>query len=100
LTASISGLKVTQGPKEKRVTIASTFKQNLSSLDLEDDLLEHSFPDLLPTDLTYRYRHTNLPSDSQAESKLSTPPPWKLDTVAPVDEEVSIGYDVFVARHS
>ena len=80
--------------------IASTFKQNFSSLDLEDDLLEHSFPDLSPMDLTYRYQHTNLSSDSQVESKLSAPPSWKLHTDAPVDEEVSIGYGVFVARHS
>lgn len=100
LTESIGSLKVTQNPKEQKVMIASTFKQNISSLGSDDDLLEHSFSDLSPTDLTYRYQHMNLPSNSQVESKLSAPPPWKLDTDTPVDEEVSIGYDVFVARHS
>ncbi len=82
--------------------IASTFKQNIYGLSLEDDLLEHSFSDLSPMDLTYRYQHINLPSNSQADSKLSAPPPWKLDTDDLVDEALalSIGYDVFVARHS
>ncbi|KAH9007274.1 hypothetical protein EDB86DRAFT_3097735 [Lactarius hatsudake] len=100
LTESISNLKVTQSPKEPKVMIASTFKQNIHSLVSGDDLLRHSFPDLSPMDLTYRYEYTNLPSNSQAESKLSAPPPWKLDTDAPVDEALSIGYGVFVTRNS
>lgn len=77
--------------------IAPTFKQNISSLGLEDDL-PGPFPDLSLKKFSYQY--TNLPSSSQAESKLSAPPPWKLEKVAPVKGEVTIGYDVFVARNS
>ncbi|KAH8999549.1 hypothetical protein EDB92DRAFT_1834731 [Lactarius akahatsu] len=100
LAESIGNLKVTQSPKEPKVMIASTFKQNIHSLVSGDDLLRHSFPDLSPMDLTYRYQHTNSPSNSQAEFKLSAPPPWKLDTDAPVDKALSIGYGVFVNRNS
>jgi hypothetical protein len=78
--------------------IASTFKQYISSLDTEDDQLEHPFPDLLLKKFSYQY--SNLPSSLQVESKLSAPPPWKLEIVAPVDGEVTIGYDAFVARNS
>ena len=100
LAESISNLQVTQSPRDKHASIASTFKQDFSILDSEDDLLRHSFPDFGPMDLRVRYQLTKLPSGSQAESKLSAPPPWKLDTDVPVDKEVSIGYDVFVIRHS
>ncbi|KAF8263435.1 hypothetical protein EI94DRAFT_590374 [Lactarius quietus] len=98
LTESISGLIVTQGPKEQNVMIASTFKQNISSFGLEDDIPEYSFPDLSLRRFSHHY--TNLPSCSQAVSKLSALPPWKLDTAVPLDGEVSIGYNVFVVRNS
>jgi len=78
LTKPICSLRATLSLKEHQVVIASTLKQNVLSLNSEDDL-EHSFSDLSLKKAICDYQLTSLPLNSNTEFKLSAPPPWKLD---------------------
>jgi hypothetical protein len=76
------------------------------ALELDDDIPQHAFADLLPVSVshnslldTLQAQLTPVPSEPQADSMLSAPPPWKLQADKPVGIPLTVGYNAFVALY-
>jgi hypothetical protein len=112
ITNSISSLRVSYNPDEPDRSKQQGVKKFMSlstprchALEPDNDIPRHSFSDLshnspkslLDTlEAQPRAQLTPIPSDPQADSMLSAPPPWKLQADRPDGMPLTVGYSAFV----